>query len=152
MRAINKLTNAKRSIKKLFIDFLETSKGEVILFDKSIEEGYNEAKTALKWFLINFDDHNLTGPIARWDISIGCCTLSDEEGEELSKLQDLIIEMLEEDNSDRKIIPFYDTSINPWTQISGITLSLVPGGTLTVGEDSKSYCIMGLTATWPIQL
>jgi hypothetical protein len=131
MDASTSLVNVKKSIKKYFLDFFGSSgKNKQVVFDKWVTPDFFATQLAGEWIFINFGDARLKN-LSHWDITAFCYTKGDQEGVNLSKLQDFIVESVTDDNSDRKVIEFYDTTVTPWSLIGGITIHLVS----TSGDD-----------------
>lgn len=142
------IVNVRKSIMRYFIDELETRLGVKLVFDKWVAPDYFETQSGNKWVFINFGDPFI-GTISDLLLTIICYTKSDPEGVNLSKLQDNIIEVTKNESSERTVIPFYDTTTTPsWTEIGGIILQLLTGGSNVIGDNGVNMSVMNVKCLW----
>jgi len=140
----------KYSIKKYFIDALQTGLGIVVHFDGNIVEPYLNDKTIKKWATIltgNVETSLFT--LSESVLQIFLCTREDKEGYELSKFDDLITSLLvgKHDTivTPFMAIPLYDSNITGRPKVGCVSLKNVSSGADGITSDGTYYKIMTLT-------
>ena len=134
--------NIKDSLKKFFIDSLETGAGRALTFDKALSAPDIQGKAVDRWYSIHFGQmvpEDLTDII----VELYCCTRKDNEGFKLAQLRDTAMEYLSADHAvtgdSTKRIDFYQSSPTvAWTKIGGLVIvSIVESGELEAPEETK---------------
>lgn len=113
--------NIRSSLKKFFKEELGANNIPV-LFDRNITDPYTPSVSgtmATKWVTVSFGPLDLQG-MSDFSINVTCFTRQDSEGVELSKLKDLVLSLLvdEEQTDSCKRIDLFDVSCTPWRRIS----------------------------------
>lgn len=139
----------KSSIKKYFLDNLETTEGLKIFFEELSEiplDGSGDKYN--KWVVITFGRRNL-GTVSETSVMIDMYTRNDKEGDDLAKLEDTVMDYIVDENSTSGLatIPFYDTS-GVWAQVGGIIPYLEPSLGAVEGEDGVQYKSINILCKW----
>ncbi len=134
--------NIKDSLKKFFIDSLETGAERALTFDKALSAPDIQGKAVDRWYSIHFGQmipEDLTDII----VELYCCTRKDNEGFKLAQLRDTAMEYLSADHvttgDSTKRIDFYQSSPTvAWTKIGGLVIvNIVESGELEAPEETK---------------
>ncbi len=147
LHATAREANITDSIKKYFIDSLETIEGLAVTFDKALSKPQLQGRAVDRWVSIAM------GPISFDTLStalmdIYCCTREDNEGFKLAQLRDKVEGYLTNDGSpgDGKVnIPFYQSHpTDAWTYLGGMLIvDVVSSGKLDAPDETK-YRILGV--------
>jgi len=146
---VSRDTDLKRSLKKYFLDNLETTESLPLFFEELSETPSVNGIKLLKWVVITFGRGDL-GPVSERQVSLDVYTRNDSEGDELSSLIDTIMGYLLDEDSTNGLatIPFYDTSNIPWVVVGGIIPFLQPALNEMEGEDGIRFKAINLLCKW----
>jgi len=111
LHATAREANIIDSIKRYFIDTLETIDGYAITFDKALSSPKLQGRAVNKWVSVAIGPLNLDS-ISTLNFDIFCCTRRDNEGFKLAQVRDTVMGRLTNDGSsgDGKVsIPFYQS-------------------------------------------
>lgn len=141
LHATAREANITDSVKKYFIDNLETIEGLVITFDKALSKPKLHGKFDDRWISIAMGSIIIdTLSTAHFDIY--CCTRKDNEGFKLAQLRDTVEGYLTNDGSSgdgKTIIPFYQSHpINDWILLGGmVVVDVISSGRLEAPDETK---------------
>lgn len=110
------------SLKKYFLDTIETVSGIKIFFEWMDDTPVDDAGVKLdKWVIFDFGDSDL-GAVSEILIFVHLFVRKDSEEYLLSRIQDTFMGyIIDEDSTNGLVsIPYYDTTASPWVQIGGI--------------------------------
>jgi hypothetical protein len=133
-------SNLRDSIKKFFVDNIQTTEGVAVTFDKALNAPLITGKEVDKWVSITF------GPITLDTMSdvifeIYCCTRRDNEGYKLSQLRDKVMGyLIDYDMADgKKRIDFYQSSYSgAWTLLGKLLVwEILPSGDMLAADETK---------------
>lgn len=140
LNATARESNLRDSLKKFFVDNIETAEGVAVTFDKALSIPNIQGKEVDKWVSITF------GPIS-FDtmsdviIEIYCCTRRDNEGYKLSQLRDKVVGyLIDYTKPDGKArIEFYQSSYSgAWTSIGKLLVwDILPSGDMIAPDETK---------------
>lgn len=113
-----KQANVEGSLKKYFVDSIETAEGVPVAFDKYLSTPNLHGKALTEWVTVNFGNLAMSAMSAH-DLHIYCCTRSDNEGFNLAQLRDKVFKYLSDNTKTDGMarIPFYDVAT--WTLLDG---------------------------------
>lgn len=134
-----KETNVWRSIKKFFVDGLDTT-GIIPYFDRVLHRPTKDAPE--KWVNIlveNIIPHHVSDA----SMTIFCFSKEDREGDELSEVRDEIINLLY-----AGFIDFYDTSKDPWEKIGGMKVTVTGQSNTIYNPDQSKMLYIQTTIKW----
>lgn len=138
----------KASIKKYFLDNLETS--DLKIFFERLEEIPldDSGNKYLKWIIIIFGRREL-GAVSEQQISIDLYTREDKEGDKIAALADTVLQYIIDDSViDGMVrIPLWDTS-GSWIQVGGILPYLAPTLGRIEGIDGTQFQEINLLCKW----
>lgn len=143
------LSNAclKYSIKKYFLDHVQTALSTVVHFDGNIVEPYLNDKTIKKWatVLVGNGDKNLF-TLSESIVQIYLCTREDNEGYELSKFDDVITSLFM-GKHDTVVTPFMAIPLYDSAHAKAGCLSIknISDGIEGMTSDGTYYKIMTIT-------
>lgn len=139
MDATLRETNLWRSIKKLFVDGLEST--EIVpYFDRIVSNPTKDAPN--KWINVMIENPN-PAHVSEATMTVFCFSKEDHEGDELAQIRDEIIRLFYP-----KFIDLYDTSTDPWTKIGGMLVVVNDqSGTIFTQNNSKMLYIQ-TTLRW----
>lgn len=147
---VSKETNIKNSIKKYFLDSLETLES-IPLFFESLSETPSDSngEKLTQWIIILFGRGDF-GNVSEKQISIGVYTRNDSEGDDLSILCDIVMGYLMNEDSTNGLstIPFYDTSPDPWVVVGGMIPFLQPSLGEMQGDDFTKFKEINILCKW----
>ncbi len=147
---VSKETNLKNSIKKYFLDSLETLESIPVFFEDLTETPSDvNGDKLLQWVVISFGRGNL-GNVSEKLVSIEAYTRNDSEGDDLSALCDVIMGYILNEDSTNGLatIPFYDTSSDPWVFVGGMMPFLQPSLNEMQGDDYTKYKAINILCKW----
>ena len=136
--------NYKDSLKKFFVDELETGKGVELMFDKSLSTPDLINKTVNRWVNVDLGDIDRSY-MSSINIDIYCCTRADAEGFRLAQLTDTVMELLTDTTTTdgMKRIPFYRSHpTDPWTALGAFVVSEIIESREMESVDATKYIIM----------
>ena len=139
----------KNSIKKYFIDNLETTESLKIFFEGLNETPLDSSGNKYdKWVIIVFGSRDL-GTVSEQQVSLDIYTRNDKEGDELAALSDTVMGYLIDDTvPDGMIrIPFYNTT-GVWSLVGGIMPFLQASLGRMEGEDKTLFKSINLLCKW----
>jgi hypothetical protein len=135
-----KESNLRDSLKKFFVDNIETAEGISVMFDRGLNAPNIQGKVAEKWISINM------GPVILATMSdilidIYLCTRKDNEGYKLSQLRDKVLAILVDDSMDdgKKRITFYKSyAAQAWEEIGKLLVwDIIPSGDMVASDETK---------------
>lgn len=133
-------SNLRDSIKKYFVDNIETTEGVPVTFDKALSTPNIQGKEVEKWISISFGPV-LLDTMSDIIIEIYCCTRRDNEGYKLSQLRDKVMGYLVDDTmADGKArIDFYQSSYSSaWTSLGKLLVwEILPSGDMVASDETK---------------
>ena len=137
--------NFRDSIKKYFVDNLETISNIPLTFDKALSSPDIKGKTVHKWVSVLFGSSHL-GTMSEIYFRVFCCTRQDNEGFKLAQLKDTVVGYLTNDGSigDGQVrIPFYRSYANQaWTLLGSLlVIDVIPSDQLEAPDGTK-YIIL----------
>lgn len=147
-------SNFRDSLKKFFVDSIETAEGVPVTFDKALNAPNIQGKTVEKWASI------VIGPIGFDTLSdaiieIYCCTRRDNEGYKLSQLRDKVLGYLVDDSMQdgKKRIDFYQSSYSgSWTLLGKILVwDILQSGDM-IAEDETKYKVLTVILKVPMNI
>jgi len=147
---VSRESDLKNSIKKYFLDSLETLESIPLFFDRLFETPSDDEGTKLlKWVVITFGRGDL-GNVSERQVSIEAYTRDDSEGDNLSVLLDTIMGYILNEDSTNGLatVPYYDTSSVPWTVVGGMMSFLQPSLNEMEGDDSTKFKSINLLFKW----
>jgi len=136
--------NFKDSLKKFFVEQLETGKGVELMFDKSLSTPDLISKTVNRWVNIDIGDIDRSY-MSEIHIDIYCCTRKDPEGFRLAQLTDTVMELLTDATTTdgMKRIPFYRSHpTDAWTLLGAFLVSEIIESRELESVDETKYIIM----------
>jgi len=137
--------NFRDSIKKYFVDNLETSSNIPLTFDKALSSPDIQGKAAHKWVTVLFDNIQL-GTMSEIFLRLFCCTRQDNEGFKLAQLRDAVMGYLVNDGSvgDGQVrIPFYRSYANQaWTLLGSLLVIDIFESAQLEAPDETKYKIL----------
>lgn len=137
----------KNSIKKFFVDNVQTAEGIDIDFDVQYVQPEDVSVAVDKWMSVKFGNIE-GGTLSRSHIIIYIFTRKDTEGVDLSILRDMIVDKVTDLNATDGLvrIPFYDLT---WNQIGSILPSVsVEADEAGVLKDGTKWKWMRLNLCW----
>jgi hypothetical protein len=135
-----KESNLRDSLKKYFVDSIETAGGVPVSFDKALSAPDLQGKTVDRW--VNF----VMGPVVLDTMSdvifeLFLCTRRDNEGYKLSQLRDKVLATLVDDTSadGRRRITLYQSSpTTAWVELGKLLVwEIIPSGDLIASDETK---------------
>ena len=147
---VSREADFKNSIKKYFLDSLETLEFLDVFFEELGETpSDNDGVKLTKWVVITFGRSEL-GHVSEAQISLDLYTREDSEGDDLSLLMDVVMGYIvdEESTNGLATIPYYDTSSVPWTIVGGMIPFLQPALGVQESMDSTKYRSVNLVCKW----
>lgn len=139
MDASLKETNVWKSIKKFFVDGLNGT-DITPYFERPFVRSTDNAPD--KWVTIlleNIVPHHVTDA----NLTVFCFSKQDHEGDELVYIRDTIIDLLYPGTID-----FYDTSVDPWVKIGGMSVFVVGQSDNTHNPDQSKMRYIQNVLKW----
>ena len=137
--------NFRDSVKKYFVDNLETTENISLTFDKALSSPDIQGKAVHKWVTVLFDNIQL-GTMSEISLRIFCCTRQDNEGFKLAQLRDTVMGYLTNDGSvgDGQVrIPFYRSYANQaWVLLGSLLVIDVFESAQLEAPDETKYKIL----------
>jgi hypothetical protein len=136
-----KESNILDSLKKYFVDSLETVEGLNVSFDKYLSTPNTQGHAVDKWVSINVLNMNLSD-LSGLDLNIFCCTRSDGEGFKRAQLRDKVFKYLTDNTKTDGMarIAFYRSRADGnWTLLPGgfVVLQPIPESNFTLEDGTK---------------
>lgn len=147
LSAVTKEVDFKNSIKKYFLDNLETTQSLPLYFEQLFEVPLDSNGIKLKqWVIVSFGYRNL-GPVSEQQVSLDLYTTSDNEADDLAALMDIVISYIIDEDSGNglKTIPYYNSS---WEIVGGIIPFLQPTLERMESEDGVQFKAINLLCKW----
>ena len=145
LHATARESNVIDSIKKYFIDNLETIDGYAVTFDKALSSPKLQGRTIDRWISVAIGPLSL-GSLSTLSLDVFCCTRRDNEGFKLAQVRDTVMGRLTNDGSpgDGKVsIPFYQSHpTNPWVLLGGMLIVDVIESKRMEAPDETKYKIL----------
>jgi hypothetical protein len=143
-----KAENIDVSIKKFFIDNIETPHGVVLSFDPAFVEPDPWDNTVVEWMVVVLGDERLR-PLASGTVHVVCVTRQDEEQVRLSQLRDMVCDCLIDDDGSHINIPIYEAGSPPVIiPDSYLAVSRVVRTGKMDGRDGTNYSIVSFAIKW----
>jgi hypothetical protein len=134
-------SNVRDSIKKFFVDNIETTENIPVTFDKALIEPDLTDKAVDKWVNVSFGDM-IFGRITDVFLAIHVCTRRDSEGFRLAQVRDKVVGYLSDTTmtDGYKRIPFYQSSATQdWTLIGAFLVIDVRESAQLQADDETKY-------------
>lgn len=147
LSSVTKEVDFKNSIKKYFLDSLETIEQLKIFFESLFEVPVDSSGKKLKsWVVVSFGYRNL-GNVSEQQVSLDLYTTEDNEADDLAELVDAVMNYLIDEDSINglKTIPYYDSS---WAVVGGIIPFIQPAFGRMESEDGVQYKSINLLCKW----
>jgi len=156
LHATARESNIIDSLKKFFIDNLETIEGYSVTFDKALSAPkLYGGKSVEKWVSVKLPSIDLDS-ISTIHFDVFCCTRRDNEGFKLAQVRDKVMGYLTNDGSpgDGKIsIPFYQSHpIDPWTLLGGMLIINVFESDHLEAPDETKYKILTVQCRFAVRM
>jgi hypothetical protein len=136
------------SIKKFFIDNIETIHGVKLSFDPAFVDPDPWDNDVTEWMVINAGDERLR-PLSSGTVHVVCVTRQDEEQVRLAQLVDMVGDCLIDDSGSHINIQLYEAGSPPL---------IIPGSVLIVsrvtrsgkmdGREGTNYSIVSFAIKW----
>ena len=138
--------NIKDSVKKFFIDNVQTISGVAVTFDKALNTPNIQGLAVKKWVSVIIGDMHID-TVSDILIDVYCCTREDNEGFALAQLTDTVVGYLSVDPSaasDGKTgIPFYQSHpTNPWTLLGKLVVSDIQESAELEASDETKFKVL----------
>ena len=134
-----KETNLWRSVKKFFVDGLEST-DITPYFDRVVQRQSSDLPSKRINVLI---ENPVPGHVSDASMTIFCFSAEDREGDELAEIRDEVIGLLYPG-----VIDLYETSNDPWTKVGGIKV-IVNGQSNTIyNPDNTKMMYIQTTLKW----
>jgi hypothetical protein len=143
-----KAENIDVSIKKFFIDNIETAHGVKLSFDPAFVDPDPWDNDIKEWMVVNTGDERLR-PLSSGSVHVVCVTRQDEEQVRLAQLMDMVCDHLIDDSGSHINIQMYEAGSPP---------AIIPGSFLIVsrvirtgkmdGRDGTNYSIVSFAIKW----
>ena len=145
LHATARESNVIDSIKKFFIDNLETIDEYAVTFDKALSAPKLQGRAVDRWISVAIGPLDLNS-IASISFDVFCCSRRDNEGFRLAQVRDTVVGRLTNDGSsgDGKIsIPFYQSHpTDPWTLLGGLLVVHISESKRMDAPDETKYKIL----------
>lgn len=133
--------NIRDSLKKFFVDSLETAEGHKVTFDVSLATPNIQGEDVDKWYAIGFGSLDME-TLSSFTINIFCCTRRDSEGFKLAQLRDTVYSyLIDTDQSDgMKRVAFYRSRASgSWTLLDGgmVVQDIMESGQMEAPDETK---------------
>ena len=141
-------SNFRDSIKKYFVDNLNTTEGIDLLFDTWLSTpDIGISKSVTRWVTVNFEEIE-RDTLSEARLTVIPSTRNDSEGFKLAQLTDTVMGYLSDENSTTgmRTIPFYRSrNIGAWTAIGGIVIiPPIHESAQLVSEDGTKYKMLSV--------
>lgn len=149
LHALAKERNVKSSLKKFFLDNLGEN---AVTFDTSLSAPdirSQEENVVTQWYNVDFGNLGRQ-TLSEYLFNIYCMSREDPEGDNLAVMVDTVMGLLVDstitDGMGR--IPFYDTSVVPWVQITSMIVQDVVDVSLEETEDETKIKMLSVRLRW----
>jgi hypothetical protein len=148
MHSRGKAENVDISIKKFFIDKIETPKGIALNFDPAFLDPNLWDMAIKEWIIINIDDERLR-PLCSGTVNAVCATRQDEEQVRLAQLVDIVCNCLIDNHGSYVNIPMYEAGEPPVIiPESYLVVSRLSRSGKMDGRDGTNYNIVSFFIKW----
>lgn len=142
------------SIKKYFIDHLQTDQNILTIFDKTLTAVLTDLPSVNEFTIFSLGSMYYD-TVGESIFPIHCCTTEDTEGWRLVRLVDKVVALLIATNESDNIcrIPLYDTTVSGnWQEIGKLLcLDFHVGGQTNI-TDATKYQVITVTIKWPMKI
>jgi hypothetical protein len=133
--------NFMDSIRKFFVDEVETANGILVTFDTFFDAPKFKNREHLRWLSVNLGLMN-RGFLSEISLDLFCCVREDPEGFRLAQFSDLVMGLLSDttQTDGMKRIPFYRSYADKAWELLGQFLVIdVIDGERNTAEDQTKY-------------
>lgn len=144
---VTKEVDFTNSIKKYFLDNLETTESLKLFFELLFEVPVDSSgKKLKKWVVVSFGYRDL-GNVSEQQISLDLYTTEDNEADELVSLTDVVMNYIVDEDAVNglKTIPYYNSS---WVVVGGIIPFIQPSFARMESEDGVQFKSINLLCKW----
>jgi len=145
-----RLANIIDSLKKYFVDSLETTEGKEVVFDKSLSDPDLKDKSTDRWVVINFGAIDM-GTLSEIYLDIFICSRKDPEGFKNAQLRDVVMGYLSDTTQTDGMarISLYQSSATvAWTLIGAFVVQEVTEGQSFDAEDQTKFRQLTARLRW----
>jgi hypothetical protein len=135
--------NIRDSVKKFFVENIQTGEGVPVLFDKTLSYPDLTGKTVTKWVAVRFGDMEIK-TMSDITLEVFVCTRQDNEGFKLAQLKDKVLGYLSGGVTDSfGRIPFYQShATNAWVLLGAIVVIEVRESPEIPADDDTKYKLL----------
>jgi len=146
-------SNIKDSVKKHFVDNVETIEGIPVLFDRSLISPDLQDRSVHRWVTVVMGEMEISD-LSDILIEVYCCTRQDPEGFKLAQVVDKVMTHLSVDPTTSptslKRIPFYRSYFDqPWEEIGSLIVQQVMESAELNASDETTYKILTVRLRTP---
>lgn len=147
--------NIRDSIKKFFVDSLETTESIALTYDKALSTPKVQGIAVNRWVTILIGPMELEA-MSTLVLNIYVCTKQDSEGFKLAQLRDTVMGYLSdtEQTDGMKRIPLYRSRASGnWTQLDGgfVVQEVTESGQMDAPDETK-FKILSCTLRWSAKI
>jgi len=140
LHATARESNVRDSVKKFFVDNIETTEGIPVTFDKALIYPDLTDKTVEKWVNVNFGSM-IFGTYSDINLEVHVCTRKDNEGFKLAQLKDKVLGYLSDATTTDgyKRIPFYQSHpTDVWVSLGAfLVIDVIESAQLNADDETK---------------
>jgi hypothetical protein len=154
LNATAREANLRDSIKKFFLDSIETGENVPITFDKGLVSPDLSDRNVKKWVSINFGSMQFE-TLSTAMLMVHCCTRQDNEGFALAQLKDKVLGYLSDEASTDgfKRITFYQSHHSvAWVEIGKLLVVEVTEGPQLDADDETKYKTLDVLIRFPSKI
>ena len=147
LSAVTREVDFTNSIKKYFLDNLETTENLKVYFQSLFEVPVDSSGKKLeKWIVVSYGYRNL-GNVSEQQISLDLYTTEDNESDKLVALNDTVMNYIIDEDAVNglKTIPYYNSS---WVIVGGIIPFVQPSLEKMESEDGVQFKSINLLCKW----
>jgi len=143
--------NVQDSLKKYFVDNLETIEGIALNFDRTLEAPALQGTSVDRWVAVNFDDMQRSS-MSSFTVHLHCAARRDSEGFRLAQLTDTVYGYLKDSTQTDGMarIPLYRSRPDgAWTLLDGgiVIQDIIEGGGGTTTDLTK-FITLSVRCRW----
>lgn len=145
-----KESNVRDSIKKFFVDNIETIEGVPITFDTGLSTPAMQELSVLEWVAIQFGSFDLDN-LASVFLEIYCCTKQDPEYSRLALLRDKVMGYLVDTSQTdclKRIDLYQSHPSSAWTRLTSMIVLLDPEGPQLTAPDGTKFKVINARLKW----
>lgn len=147
--------NIRDSLKKFFVDSLETTESIALTYDKALSTPKVQGIAVTRWVTILIGPMDLEA-MSTLVLNIYVCTKQDSEGFKLAQLRDTVMGYLSdtEQTDGMKRIPLYRSRASGnWTQLDGgfVVQEVTESGQMEAPDETK-FKILSATLRWSAKI